>query len=294
VQYDGDGDGYTACQGDCDDGRASVHPGATDTCNGADDDCDGVLDNAETAVCDDGDLCTTGETCRSGVCVAASTGLNHPNPKSSGYYRMLCLKRDLGQLPYQGDQLTNADAACVGELSSTFAGLAVVDDLCDVVHPSPNGGECAKAEHELIATALNICRARLCEAQGLDSQCQGNAHSSVSQSFTDADAILANPARVNATCKDATCELREINNGHALELNSLLVSFVKGRAWLAWTPPVLDDGSGTPSRYEIWRRAGRTNAAFVKIGTTTGLTYLDMSLSTPNVEYQITAVIPAQ
>jgi hypothetical protein len=78
-----------------------------------------------------------------------------------------------------------------------------------------------------------------------------------------------------------------------MRLGNVLKHLFSDEKWLAWTPPVLDDGSGTPSHYEIWRRAGRTNAAFVKIGTTTGLTYLDMSLSTPNVEYQITAVIPA-
>ncbi len=40
---DADGDGYAACE-DCDDGNASVHPGATEVCNGLDDNCDGVID----------------------------------------------------------------------------------------------------------------------------------------------------------------------------------------------------------------------------------------------------------
>jgi hypothetical protein len=34
-----DGDGFTACLGDCDDTDASVHPGAAETCNLKDDDC---------------------------------------------------------------------------------------------------------------------------------------------------------------------------------------------------------------------------------------------------------------
>ena len=41
---DADGDGYTVEEGDCDDGRASVYPGATETCDGVDDDCDGTVD----------------------------------------------------------------------------------------------------------------------------------------------------------------------------------------------------------------------------------------------------------
>ncbi len=63
---DADGDGYgstsaaaTACvapsgylsdASDCDDGDSTVHPGATELCNGVDDDCDGLTDD------DDGDL----------------------------------------------------------------------------------------------------------------------------------------------------------------------------------------------------------------------------------------------
>jgi hypothetical protein len=37
--------GYVANSTDCDDGAASVHPGATETCNGVDDDCDGAIDD---------------------------------------------------------------------------------------------------------------------------------------------------------------------------------------------------------------------------------------------------------
>jgi hypothetical protein len=40
---DADGDGFRWCE-DCDDGRASAHPGAPETCNGADDNCNGLID----------------------------------------------------------------------------------------------------------------------------------------------------------------------------------------------------------------------------------------------------------
>lgn len=42
-EIDGDGDGFGATQ-DCDDGDASVYPGAMEICNSRDDDCDGVID----------------------------------------------------------------------------------------------------------------------------------------------------------------------------------------------------------------------------------------------------------
>ncbi len=41
---DGDGDGWTAAEGDCDDADAAVHPEQADECDGTDSDCDGVVD----------------------------------------------------------------------------------------------------------------------------------------------------------------------------------------------------------------------------------------------------------
>lgn len=40
--------GYAAIAGDCDDTRASVNPGATESCNSIDDDCDGSVDDGVT------------------------------------------------------------------------------------------------------------------------------------------------------------------------------------------------------------------------------------------------------
>ncbi len=45
AKADGDRDGYSTCDGDCDDGDAGRHPGADETtCNDVDDDCDGSID----------------------------------------------------------------------------------------------------------------------------------------------------------------------------------------------------------------------------------------------------------
>ena len=54
LDVDNDGDGYTAGQGDCDDGNAAVNPGATEICDdGIDNDCDTLTD------CADGDCAAT-------------------------------------------------------------------------------------------------------------------------------------------------------------------------------------------------------------------------------------------
>jgi hypothetical protein len=52
---DHDGDGYSVCQGDCNDSAPSLHPNATDVCNGVDDNCDGQIDEDAQGADSDGD-----------------------------------------------------------------------------------------------------------------------------------------------------------------------------------------------------------------------------------------------
>lgn len=65
-ETDADGDGFSAADGDCDDDRAEVYPGAEEACDGLDTDCDGALPAEEAdqdgdgvrlcgGDCDDGD-----------------------------------------------------------------------------------------------------------------------------------------------------------------------------------------------------------------------------------------------
>ncbi|MFI5308497.1 MAG: putative metal-binding motif-containing protein, partial [Polyangiales bacterium] len=50
---DRDGDGFDACDADCNDSDPAVHPGALETCNQIDDDCDGQVDEGLLSECGD-------------------------------------------------------------------------------------------------------------------------------------------------------------------------------------------------------------------------------------------------
>jgi hypothetical protein len=46
--FDFDNDGFTSCNGDCNDNNNAIYPGATEFCNNIDDDCDGSIDEGVT------------------------------------------------------------------------------------------------------------------------------------------------------------------------------------------------------------------------------------------------------
>ena len=62
--------------------------------------------------------------------------------------------------------------------------------------------------------ALNICRARVCTEQAIESQCGSNG--SAGQSLAEIDEILAGAGRSDAACAHAKCLADELNTGRAL------------------------------------------------------------------------------
>jgi hypothetical protein len=157
--------------------------------------------------CDDGNAATDGDVCTGGTC-AGSTCSSTNDPRSKNYYKKLCSNRNAG------DQITNADAVCVGENTATFAGFSTAAQVCQVLTKN-QPTKCDKAEGDLMALALNVCHERVCPSDGLTSQC--GSSTSVGQSYGLVDAAVSSPARTQNTCQTASCFADEINTGSALD-----------------------------------------------------------------------------
>ena len=121
---DGDGDGYasvTAGGADCDDSNASIHPGATEFCNGVDDNCDGTIDEAFG----------TGATCQTppNACGASILGT------------MICTSDGLGIMcnavtPPNPTGYGDACASAPNTCGDTAVGTIQCDGSCNAVTPT--------------------------------------------------------------------------------------------------------------------------------------------------------------
>jgi hypothetical protein len=301
-----DGDGYSACAGDCDDQDPTIHPAAPEVCDGLDNNCDGSVDESGDALCDDHDICNGVGICAGNAGCQQGTSLNCDDgnpcsvdscgpssgcsstasdpscqePKGQGYYKRLCRSE------HPEEELTQANVECASD-SATFSSVSTIPELCVRLAPDPSSDKCEQAEAQLMAALLNRCKARITDGEAIDSTCSG--HAAVGGSIADADSLLSNTARTRDDCERAQCEAEEINSGAALAPQLTVDLDAEGGVRLRWTQPPGSDTSAPPSRYDIWRRAHGT-VAFSRIATVEELSFVDPeSGSGESMDYQVTA-----
>jgi hypothetical protein len=286
-------DDFNACTGvdRCAGGSCQHIPVTCDDGNPCTDDaCHLVAGCVHTArpdgtTCDDGNAGTGNDACQGGVCAGDATCTTTNDPKTWGWYHSLCTSGG-----HSGDAITDADAACVAGSTAAFAGIATAAEVCDILSPSHHGNDPAgKAEKQLMTLALNLCRHRVCPAQGLDATCSSAA--TVALALAAVDAVLADPGHTNQQLAAAECQATEINNGHALRLDTLAVTLEGSAVRLTWVAPTLDDGTGTPTGYDVWRRVLGSRAPFTRMATTTNPSYLDSAAASGAFEYEVTSVM---
>jgi hypothetical protein len=214
----------------CTPGTGCVHNANGNLCNDGDacttdDVCGGGACHGDTAViCDDGNTCSD-DSCDSKTgCAYAPNGSCDASPVGRNYYRKLC-KRLAGP-----ERITQADVDCARR-SCTFAGMATVDQLCQVLSRG-DANVCGAAESYLLALLLDTCRGRIDDSFTVNSRCTDNT--TVGQSREEADILLCNLQRTRGECKRARCETKEVKkrfgepSGAAAGMEDTAVSTLAG------------------------------------------------------------------
>jgi hypothetical protein len=216
---DNDGDGYSPCDGDCDDNDMERFPGAGELCgDGIDNDCNDLVDDgcggpgscagkADATPCDDGNACTTPDVCELGTCVGLGPiDCNDGVPCTADLCDQFlgCQSNMLppGTSCSDGDPCTDADQCdgiflCIGTPIDCDDGFDCTLDAC-------SGGSCssvpqdgAPCEDGEPCTALDECLGLVCASGPVASCDDGNI-------CTD-DACLPGDGCVNEA-NSAPCE----------------------------------------------------------------------------------------
>jgi hypothetical protein len=197
---DADNDGYPLPQ-DCDDNNATVHPGATEVCNGIDDNCDGQVDEGvQTTFYQDQDGDSYGNAAVSQHACSAPTGYVANN--------MDCNDTSAAIHPGVAEVCNGQDDDCDGAVDESAT--SVMTPLTQSCYTGPSGtagmGLCHTGTQTCLDGTFGTCAGEVIPTtevcNGQDDDCNGQVDDGVLTTFSldqDHDGF-GNAAATQQTC----------------------------------------------------------------------------------------------
>jgi len=132
-------------------------------------------------------------------------------PFAPGRYRLALFEDDqreaflfrLCRGPHpSGDFYVPADVACVAE-ACPFTEVRTIEDICARLAPNPPNDPCAKAEAQLMALELDVCRGHVSDTDAVHPSCGSAA--TIGEARARTEAQLCDPGRTPSSCRGAAC-----------------------------------------------------------------------------------------
>ncbi len=195
---DGDGDGLSVADGDCNDTLDTVYPGATEVQNGWDDDCDTIADEGFTDADLDGD--GDGHSITAGDCDDTDDAIHPGASELSNGIDDDCdgvADDGAGAADADGDGVTIAGGDCDDTDDAVLPGAVEtangVDDDCDGV--ADDGADAADADADGVTIAGGDCNDNVAAilpgatevGNAVDDDCDGTADEGLAGSDRDGD-----------------------------------------------------------------------------------------------------------